>query len=176
MSFGTTLRLLRLQSGLGLRDLARRVGVSSTYLSRVESGIDPAPTPARLVNIARELGVPPQTLLEIAHRVGPLLAEYVERVPEAGSLFADVALRGLNAAQLLEVQTFVRTRFPLRARDLAAPARSLAALLSEDHVVLELRCAAVADALQIAAGRLASEGADVSAIVAGLLARNAEAC
>lgn len=176
MSFGATLRLLRLQSGLGLRDLARRVGVSSTYLSRVETGVDPAPTPARLVNIARELGVPPQTLLEIAHRVGPLLTEYVERVPEAGSFFVDLALRGLSPAQLLEVQTFVRTRFPQPARELAAPSRSIVELLSEDRLVLELRCASVVDALQIAAGRLASAVGDASSVAAALLARDADAC
>jgi transcriptional regulator with XRE-family HTH domain len=43
MDFGATLRLLRLGSGLSLRDLARRLGVSSTYLSRVENGLDPVP-------------------------------------------------------------------------------------------------------------------------------------
>lgn len=176
MSFGAALRLLRLQSGLGLRDLARRVGVSSTYLSRVESGADPAPTPARLVHIARELKVPPETLLEIAHRVAPLLTEYVERVPEAGRFFADVALRNLDASQLDELHGFVRARFSEPSSDVPATSRSVAELLNDDRVVLELRCTTLVDALQIAAGRLASSQSEQSSIAAALLAHDAQAC
>lgn len=153
MNFGATLRLIRLQSGLGLRDLARRLGVSSTYLSRVESGADPAPTPARLVNIARELGVPAPTLIEIARRVSPLLTEYVEHVPEAGTVFAEIALRGLDARQLAEIHAFVEKRFPTRERQ--SVWRSVRDLLSEDRMILGLRCSGVSDALQLAATRLA---------------------
>ena len=57
-SLGGTLRRLRLESGISLRDLARRLGVSSAYLSRVEHGLDAVPTPERLEAMAEELGVP----------------------------------------------------------------------------------------------------------------------
>src|SRR5687768_16245235 len=100
MHFGATLRLLRIQSGLSLRDLAGRLGVSSTYISRVENGIDAIPTPERLEAIARELGIPKTLLLDLAHRVSPLVSEYVERVPEAGTLFLEIAHRKLDSKQL----------------------------------------------------------------------------
>lgn len=175
MTFGATLRVLRLQSGLGLRDLARRVGVSSTYLSRVESGLDPAPTPARLVNIARELGVPARTLIEIARRVSPLLVDYVEGVPEAGSLFVDIALRKLNAAQVAEVQAFVRARFAERGSEPRVTSGDVVELIAEDRVIVELRCRSMADALEIAAGRLAiGSEYDAATLATVLKARDAE--
>lgn len=46
MHLGATLRLLRTDAGLSLRDLARRIGVSSAYLSRVENGVDAPPRPS----------------------------------------------------------------------------------------------------------------------------------
>lgn len=175
MTFGATLRVLRLQSGLGLRDLARRVGVSSTYLSRVESGLDPAPTPARLVNIARELGVPARTLIEIARRVSPLLVDYVEDVPEAGSLFVDIALRKLSAAQVAEVQTFVRSRFAERGSEPRVTSGDIIDLIAEDRIIVELRCRTMADALEIVAGRLVTGSEyDAATLATALKTRDAD--
>jgi nitrogen PTS system EIIA component len=172
MSFGATLRVLRLQSGMGLRDLARRLGVSSTYLSRIENDIDPAPTPARLTHIAHELGVSATTLIEIARRVGPLLTDYVEAVPEAGSLFADLALRKLTPAELAEVQSFVDRRFARRFVAVASGATPLVELIAEERLVLGLRCAQLTDALQIAAGRHAAESEhDAPTIGAALISQ-----
>lgn len=171
MSFGATLRLIRLQSGLGLRDLARRLGVSSAYLSRVESGVDPAPTPQRLVTMARELGVPAPTLIAIARRVSPLLTDYMERVPEASSVFTDIVLRNLDSEQLKQVQAFVESRFPLRVKAQRG-LHSIRALLSEDRVIVGLHCSRLTDALEIAAGRLGADCAyDVTALSAALTAR-----
>lgn len=175
MSFGATLRVLRLQSGLGLRDLARRLGVSSTYLSRIENDIDPAPTPARLATIARELGISATTLIEIARRISPLLSDYIERVPEAGPLFADLALRQLTASELAEVQRFVERKFPRRTGSGTAEQPTLASLLTAEHVVLGLRCTRLEDALQIAAGRLAATTRQDGALLgATLMARESD--
>ena len=101
MHFGATLRVMRLESGLGLRELASRVGVSSAYLSRVENGLDPAPTPARLEVLARELRVPPTLLMSLAQRVSPLVMDYVETTPEAGTLFLDIAHRELDGVEVV---------------------------------------------------------------------------
>ena len=105
MHLGATLRLLRLESGLGLRDLARRLSVSGAYLSRVERGVDATPTSARLEAMARELGIPAPLLHGLAHRVSPLVGDYVEQVPEAGALFLEIAHRvreGLRAGHSYE--------------------------------------------------------------------------
>lgn len=154
MHFGATLRLLRLQSGLGLRDLARRVGVSSTYLSRVENGLDPAPTAARIEHLARELGVPGTLLLDLAHRVSPLVSDYLERVPEAGTLFLEMAHRRLGAEQLAELRAFLDRRFPARPLAEASSIPSLSDLLAPDRIVIGASCTSIESALELAAARL----------------------
>lgn len=153
MHFGATLRMMRLESGIGLRELAGRLGVSSAYLSRVENGLDAAPTPARLEAMSRELRVPATLLMDLAQRVSPLVMDYVESVPEAGTLFLEMAHRELDAEQLAEVQQFIETRFPLKTK--AATAFSgLTDLLTPERVIVGLECESMEDALDVAAGRL----------------------
>lgn len=151
MHFGATLRLLRRESGLGLRDLARRLGVSSTYLSRVENGVDPAPTTARLKHMARELGVPLALLVELAQRVSPFLVDHMEQVPEAGRLFLEIAHRRLDARQLAELSAFLDERFPAPG----AVSHGVTDLLTPERVILRLSCVCIEDLLDVVAGRLA---------------------
>ncbi|AKF07808.1 Transcriptional regulator, XRE family protein [Sandaracinus amylolyticus] len=154
---GTTLRRLRLESGVSLRDLARRLGVSSAYLSRVEHGLDAAPTPERLEAIASELGLPASLLLEVGHRVSPFVERYLEHEPQAAPLFLEIAARGLGAEELAEVQRYVARRFPKRAAlEDGAGAHRLSPLLDTERVVLALHCDALEDAYQIASARLAA--------------------
>lgn len=176
MHFGATLRLLRLDSGLSLRDLARRLDVSSAYLSRVENGLDAAPTPARLAVMARELGLPAQVLMDLAHRVSPLVVDYVMQVPEAGSLFLDIAHRRLDAGQLAELRMLLDERFPPAGMKSTAPALGLARLLRTDRIVLGLTCSGMEDILDVAAGRLADAcpRTDVAGVSAALRSREAE--
>ncbi|MDC0712944.1 PTS sugar transporter subunit IIA [Stigmatella sp. ncwal1] len=156
MHVGATLRLLRVEAGLSLRDLAKRIGVSSAYLSRVEHGLDAVPTPARLSAIARELDIPPTLLMDVAHRVSPFMASYLEQEPEAGQLFLEIAQRQLNRQQLSRLRQLLNTEFPSRASSRDEPFTSLASLLSPERLVLQLSCARLDDALDVAAGRLAS--------------------
>jgi nitrogen PTS system EIIA component len=175
MHFGATLRLLRIESGLSLRDLAGRLGVSSTYISRVENGIDAIPTLERLEAIARELGIPKTVLLDLAHRVSPLLSEYVERVPEAGTLFLEIAHRKLDSQQLARLGKHLDDNFP-RAGKHGAEVPALAELLSPDRVVLQLSCATMEDALDVVAGRLADGRSQTteSSLATALRQREAE--
>jgi nitrogen PTS system EIIA component len=176
MHFGATLRLLRLESGLGLRDLARRLGVSSAYLSRVENGLDAAPTPARLQHLARELGVPAPLLVDLGQRVSPFVGDYIEQVPEAGSLFLEIAQRRLDREQLAELRALVEERFPRQPRAAAGPERRLSDLLAAERVILGLRCQGIEDALEIVAGRLAGalQGSNVAELAARLKDRERE--
>lgn len=168
---GATLRLFRIESGLSLRDLARRLGVSSTYLSRVENGIDAPPTTVRLEAMAHELGVPPTLLLELAHRVSPLLVDYVAREPDAGSLFLEIAHRRLDRRQLAELRAVVEARFPRRHKSVV-PYGGLTEILTSDRIVVQLRCADLEDVLDVAVERLATgTPADPATVVAALLRR-----
>ncbi len=171
---GATLRLLRLDSGLGLRDLARRIDVSGAYLSRIENGRDAAPTVERLEAMARELAVPATLLLDIAPRVSPLVVEYVETVPEAATLFLEIAHRRLDAAQIDRLREALRDIAPPPHPDTATP-RHLCDLLTPAHVVPDLSCTTLEDALDIAAERLAGQDTPPAAeLAAALRARERE--
>ena len=177
MHLGATLRVLRVDAGLSLRDLARRIGVSSAYLSRVENGVDAVPTPERIAAIARELDVPPALLMDVSHRLSPLVAHYLEEVPGASALLVDLARRRLTPPQLSRVRAFLEAEFPVREAWPSPPAPPLAPLLTPRRMVLRLTCAALEDALDVAAGRLSADcpGVDTARLGAELRRREAEA-
>lgn len=175
MHFGATLRLLRIDSGLSLRDLARRLSVSSAYLSRVENGLDSVPTPARLEAIARELDIPPPLLMGLAHRVSPLVVDYIREVPDAGALFLEIAHRRLNEHQLAEVRAFLDDRFPVAGVAPVVPAKGIAELLAPERIILHFVCSGIDDVLDVAAGRLAAVmGQGAAALAAPLKKRERE--
>lgn len=174
MHFGATLRLLRLESGLSLRDLARKLSVSGTYLSRVEKGQDSVPTAARLAAIARELSIPATLLMSLAHRVSPMVVDYVHENPEAGTLFLEIAHRRLSERQLSEVRDFLNERFPVAGR-MRPRFRGTSELLAPDRIVLGLSCSSIDDVIDVAAGRLATlSGKSATEISAPLRARERE--
>lgn len=177
MHLGATLRLLRVDAGLSLRDLARRIGVSSAYLSRVEHGQDAVPTPERLTAIAHELGVPAALLLDVSYRVNPLVASYLEQVPGAGALFLDIARRQLTPAQLSRVREFLNAEFPVRGLSREEPSLALAPLLAPERIILQLFCSSVEDAQDMAVERLcaASPGLSATRLTQELERREAEA-
>jgi len=159
---GATLKLLRLERGLSLRDLASRLGVSSAYLSRVENGVDACPTPPRLSAIARELEVPEQLLLDATQAVSPYVLRYAEAEPQAASLFLEIARRGLGPAGLAELQAFINERFaPLRSGAALPQDVSLAPQLAPGRLLLGFAGGGFAEALELAAGRFDPGGSEL---------------
>ena len=145
MHFGSTLKLLRVDSGLSLRALARRVGVSSAYLSRVENGHDPVPTAGRLSAIADAMDLPPEMLVQLAQQTASALVDYVDRVPAASALFLEIARRGLDTAQLERLREVMDDEFPEHDPD----ARHLmSALVGRKRVALGLECDAIEDVIE----------------------------
>jgi nitrogen PTS system EIIA component len=158
MHFGATLRLLRVEAGISLRELASRVGVSGAYLSRVENGHDPAPTPDRLIAIADALGLPRPVLVELARQAGPAVDGYLQRTPEAGALFLDIARRNLQGPQLARIRAFLDAEFPSHA---PSPGVSrLVDRMGTGRVIVGVVCSDLEDLVSVAASRL---GDDVDA-------------
>lgn len=155
MHFGATLRLLRVDAGVSLRALAQKIGVSSAYLSRVENGHDQAPTPDRLIAIARALDLPPTLLIDLAQRVSPFVARYLEDVPSASCLFLEIARRKLTAPQLARVHAFLDAEFPAWGAAGKPATPRLHQLLAPERVILQLSCSYLGDAIDLAAARLA---------------------
>jgi transcriptional regulator with XRE-family HTH domain len=66
--FAKLLHLAREEAGLSVRELARRSGMDPTYLSRLERGLNPAPTWPKIAAIATQ--VPLSELARMMERLG----------------------------------------------------------------------------------------------------------
>ena len=64
-----------------LRQVAGRVGVEPSYLSKVERGREPPPSEARIRALADELSEDPDTLLALAGKVSADLQEVIRQRP-----------------------------------------------------------------------------------------------
>lgn len=57
LDFGDTLRRIRREIGLAQRAVGKNAGIDDSYLSKIESGIKPIPTPETLKDILEGLGL-----------------------------------------------------------------------------------------------------------------------
>lgn len=73
--------------GLTLRKFAEALGVSPTYVSGIENGTLPPPTPDRLTKIAELLETSLDDLIELAGRWDDVAKQAVEDRPEFVRLF-----------------------------------------------------------------------------------------
>jgi transcriptional regulator with XRE-family HTH domain len=70
-----------------LRQVAYRVGVEPSYLSKVERGLEPPPGETTAIALARELQLDPDLLLAMAGKVSSELQTIIRKRPK---LFADL--------------------------------------------------------------------------------------
>jgi transcriptional regulator with XRE-family HTH domain len=98
MSFGEKVRELRLAKGLTLRDLAAKVGVGFTYLSKIENHKleeGHGPSEKLIHKLAAELDASEDELLLLAEKVPEPIRKRVCQRPE---VFRVVA--GMNDAEM----------------------------------------------------------------------------
>lgn len=90
-----------------LRQLAGRVGVEPSYLSKIERGLEPRPSEQTTRALARELGEDPDALLAMAGKVSADLQEIIRKRPQ---LFAQLIreMKNLPDHALLRVVREVR--------------------------------------------------------------------
>ncbi len=79
--FGAFIRREREIREIGLREMARMIGVSPTYLSKVERDEFPPPAEDRVKAIARIIECDVDELLACAGRVASDLSEIIKRHP-----------------------------------------------------------------------------------------------
>ncbi len=77
-----------------LRQVAQRIDVEPSYLSKIERGEVAPPSEATTVKLAKELGEDPDVLLAMAGKVSSDLQEIIRKRPE---LFAEL-IRQLKKA------------------------------------------------------------------------------
>jgi HTH-type transcriptional regulator, competence development regulator len=101
VSFGATVRQGRERMEIGLREMAKRVKVSPTYLSKVERDELPPPAEDKVKKIALILGRDEDELLALAGRVASDLKDIIRRHPREMASF-------LRAANGLTVEDMAR--------------------------------------------------------------------
>lgn len=69
MTFGATVRILRQENKLSLREFSRLVGLSPSYVSLMERQIQPPPSEAAIIRISKVLGSNPDHMLGLAGKV-----------------------------------------------------------------------------------------------------------
>jgi transcriptional regulator with XRE-family HTH domain len=98
-AFGATVRRKREELEIGLREMAKKIGVSPTYLSKVERDEFPPPAEDKVIAIANVLGCDRDELLALAGKVSSDLTEIIRRHPREMASFLRSA-NGLTAEQM----------------------------------------------------------------------------
>ena len=79
--FGAFIRRKREEKDLGLREMAKKIGISPTYLSKCERDEFPPPSEDRVREIAKILGCDVDDLLARAGRVSSDISDIIKRHP-----------------------------------------------------------------------------------------------
>lgn len=123
IAFGPTIRLLRQAKGISLREMARKLGVSPAFLSQIEAGRQHKIPKARILQVAKMLGVSEAYLLGTAHRIHPDVVEFLRQTPEAAEFLITAVQSGFEAEDFAELREAVKDRSgkgPLRRSKLPA--------------------------------------------------------
>jgi transcriptional regulator with XRE-family HTH domain len=100
--FGALVRREREAKEIGLREMAKMIGVSPTYLSKVERDEFPPPAEDRVKEIAKVIGYDADELLALAGRVASDLSDIIKRHPvELAALLRTT--KGLTAEEMVRL-------------------------------------------------------------------------
>jgi len=100
-TFGERVRQLRVAMRMSQRDLAERVGVDYTYLSKIENNKMDPPSDKVIRKMAAELGADEEELLSLAAKVSQgELRESVNRDARMGVLFRKLQTGSLTEEQI----------------------------------------------------------------------------
>jgi transcriptional regulator with XRE-family HTH domain len=98
-SFGALVRREREAKEIGLREMARKIGVSPTYLSKLERDEFPPPAEDKVRKIAAIIEHDPDVLLALAGRVSSDLTDIIRERPREMADFLRAA-KGLTAGDM----------------------------------------------------------------------------
>jgi transcriptional regulator with XRE-family HTH domain len=104
--FGPILKDLRTKAGFTLRDLATKVGVDVSYLSKIENGRVPPPSEAVVFKLAEALKTDKNKLLDLAGIIPAALAETMKNRArlEFGKRLRELRIRaGLTQNELASI-------------------------------------------------------------------------
>jgi transcriptional regulator with XRE-family HTH domain len=107
--FGAFVRHLRMERDIGLREMAKKIGISPTYLSKFERDECDPPTEDRVRAIAEILGCDTEELMAKAGRLPSELSDIFKRHPlELATLLRTT--NGMSAEDILRLAQSVKNK------------------------------------------------------------------
>jgi len=103
LDFGYILKTMRIEAGIGLRELARSIEISPSYLSMIEHGQQPPPTAERISQIEQVLDVPTGYLLSVTRGFDPGLTSFIQEVPETVDFIRMAKETGMGSEDFMEL-------------------------------------------------------------------------
>ncbi len=120
VKFGAYVRRERERREIGLREMAKKIGVSPTYLSKVERDEFPPPAEDKVRKIAEIFGIDVDELLALAGKVSSDLSEIIrERPRELAALLRTT--KGLTADGVTRPPRYYEPLRHPRAPGLSSP-------------------------------------------------------
>lgn len=107
-TFGETIRELRVAQDFGLRETAVKVGISPTYLSRIERGKESPPRPEIIKAIAKVLASDPDVLFRLSSSTDPDIIDYLHEQPEAMQLIRYLKEKMFEPDELKQLIKFAK--------------------------------------------------------------------
>ncbi len=106
--FGLFIRELRIKKNIGQRDLAKKIGVSPSYLNDIEKEKRSAPKLTVIKKISKYLETNLDELNDLAgvskKEVAPDISEYMEKNPKIVSLIRSIKNNNLNETQIESIE------------------------------------------------------------------------
>jgi transcriptional regulator with XRE-family HTH domain len=103
-TFGKWLRQRRKEKNLGLREAAVKVGVSATFLSRIENGNESAmPSEKVIRELAKVLDYDFDTIMQLAGRVPEDIAQLIKSDPGMPRFLRSAHAEKFSSNELIEL-------------------------------------------------------------------------
>lgn len=98
-SFGQVLRHFRQKAGITQRELARRIGVDFSYISKLENDRLPPPAADTIVTICQTVGQSPVQLLALRGKIPSEVEEAIATNPSAQEFLKEAQLMKLTDSE-----------------------------------------------------------------------------
>jgi HTH-type transcriptional regulator, competence development regulator len=102
-TFGQALRTARREQHISQRELARRIGVDFSYISKIENDRLPAPSADRVVAIADALGMPSASLLALTGKLPSSVEDQIGKSAAAQQFLLEVERLRLTDSDWREI-------------------------------------------------------------------------
>ena len=108
MTFGTELKEQRRKTGISQRELAQKIGLDFSYISKLENDRLPPPAAETIVAICEVLEIPPETLLAEAGKLPGDIQKVIGESKAAQEFLRDAKQLDLSDEEWIQMRQSLR--------------------------------------------------------------------